>query len=240
MKKFALITGASGGIGSAIAEELASQGWNLYLHYNENKQNVLDLINQLSHYEVECMPIYADLSTKEGAHQLSRNVFQIDAIVYSSGSAPYGLFSDLTEEEMDKMWQLHVKSPMVLIQSLLSRLMQRSSSRIVLISSIWGQTGAACEVLYSTVKGAQIAFVKSLSKEIARSSVRINCVAPGAVKTNMIAQFDNQELEEMELAIPLGYIAEPKDISGTVSFLLSERSSYITGQVLAVNGGWYT
>ncbi len=159
---------------------------------------------------------------------------------FSSGSAPYGLFSDLTEEEMDKMWQLHVKSPMVLIQSLLSRLMQRSSSRIVLISSIWGQTGAACEVLYSTVKGAQIAFVKSLSKEIARSSVRINCVAPGAVKTNMIAPFDNQELEEMELAIPLGYIAEPKDISGTVSFLLSERSSYITGQVLAVNGGWYT
>lgn len=240
MRKFALITGASGGIGSAIAEELASQGWNLYLHYHKNKQNVFHLMNQLNQYNIECIPICTDLSTREGTNQLLENIFQIDAIVYCSGSAPYGLFSDLDEMEMDKMWQLHVKSPMVLVQALLPRLKQRPSSRIVLISSIWGQTGAACEVIYSTVKGAQIAFVKSLSKETASSSLRINCVAPGAVKTNMLAQFNSQELQDLESAIPLGYIAEPQDISGAVSFLLSEKSSYITGQVLAVNGGWYT
>lgn len=240
MKKYALITGASGGIGSAIAEELASEGWNLYLHYHKNKETLFQLIDHLRSYRIECVPICADLSTREGVNQLLEHIFQIDALIYSSGSAPYGLFSDLAEMEMDKMLQLHIKSPMMLVQSLLSSLRQRPSARIVLISSIWGQTGAACEVLYSTVKGAQIAFVKSLSKETASSNLRINCVAPGAVKTNMLAQFDSQELAELESAIPLGYIAEPKDISGAVSFLLSERASYITGQVLAVNGGWYT
>ncbi|MCJ7839701.1 SDR family oxidoreductase [Lederbergia sp. NSJ-179] len=240
MKKFALITGASGGIGTAIAEELASQGWNLYLHYYKNQQNILELIDRISQYELEYIPIYADLTTREGVNQLVDNIFQIDAIVYSSGTAPYGLFTDLEEKTMDEMLQLHVKSPMILIQSLLARLLQRPSSRIVLISSIWGQTGAACEVIYSTVKGAQIAFVKALSKETARSNLRMNCVAPGAVKTNMLQQLDPQEIIELESTIPVGHLADPNEIAHVVSFLLSEKSSYMTGQVLAVNGGWYT
>lgn len=242
MKKFALITGASGGIGIAIAKELASCGWNLYLHYNQNEQKIIELIDELNdlYDQIELIPIYADLLTDEGSHILANSIFQLDAIVCSSGVAPYGLFSELDEKTMDNMLQLHVKSPMVLIQALLPRLLKNSASKIVLISSIWGQTGAACEVIYSTVKGAQIAFVKSLSKELARSGLTVNCIAPGAINTNMLNQFSEDEIMELEAEIPVGRLGKPEEIANTVSFLLSNKATYITGQVLAVNGGWYT
>lgn len=240
MKKFALITGASGGIGAASAKKLASEGWNLYLHYHTNEKKVKELVETLSVYSVELIPIYADLSTNDGVRILMNSIFHINAIVYSSGTAPFGLFSDLDEQTIDEMLQLHVKSPLLIIKSLLPRLMRNSSSQVVLISSIWGQTGAACEVMYSTVKGAQISFVKAISKETARSGTRVNCIAPGAVKTNMLNRFTEEELENLEQEIPLGRLAEPEEIADVVSYLLSEQSTYITGQVLGVNGGWYT
>lgn len=240
MKKFALITGASGGIGQAIAEILASRGWNLYLHYNRGEKRIKELLSRLEGYPIEAIPIYADLETNDGAEKLAQSVFQLNAIVYCSGTAPYGLFTDLSDATVNNMLQLHVKSPLILIRSLLPKLMRKEEAQIVLISSIWGQTGAACEVMYSTVKGAQIAFVKALSKETASSGVRVNCVAPGAVRTAMLDWLSSDELTELEEEIPMGRLAEPKEIADAVSFLLSKSSSYITGQVIAVNGGLYT
>lgn len=240
MGKYALITGASGGIGSAIAQLLASKGWNLYLHYNKGEKQINELLARLDAYSIEVMPIRADLETDKGSDILADNIFQLDAIVNSSGNAPYGLFTDLSDTTIDQMLQLHVKSPIVLIRKLLPKLMGRPSAHVVLISSIWGQTGAACEVMYSTVKGAQIAFAKALSKETARSGVRVNCVAPGAVKTAMLDWLSSEELSDLEEDIPIGRLADPKEIAEVVSFLLSKQSSYITGQVIAVNGGMYT
>ncbi|MBS4177055.1 elongation factor P 5-aminopentanone reductase [Lederbergia citrea] len=240
MKKFALITGASGGIGAATAERLAREGWNLYLHYNRNEDKIIELITNLKKYNIELIPIHADLNTTAGVQILSTSVFQLDAIVYSCGTAPYGLFTDLDDKTMEDMLQLHVKSPLLLIRNLLPKLMRNATSQIVLVSSIWGQTGAACEVMYSTVKGAQIAFIKALSKETARSGTRVNCVAPGAVNTNMLDRFAAEELEELASDIPLGRLAESTEIADAIAFLLSEKSTYITGQVLAINGGWYT
>ncbi|VEF48345.1 short-chain dehydrogenase/reductase SDR [Bacillus freudenreichii] len=240
MKKFALITGASGGIGAATAKTLAKEGWNLYLHYHSNEQRIVELLTELENYPIEIIPIKADLSVDNGCKQIVENIFQLDAIVYSSGNAPFGLFCDLDDDTTESALQLHVKSPIKLIRNLLSKLMRNSVSQIVIISSMWGQTGAACEVIYSTVKGAQISFAKALSKEIASSGVRVNCVAPGAVNTGMLHRFSREELENLEEDIPLRRLAEPGEIADTVSFLLSEKASYITGQVLAVNGGWYT
>ncbi|CAM4031299.1 elongation factor P 5-aminopentanone reductase [Lederbergia lenta] len=240
MGKYALITGASGGIGSAIAQLLASKGWNLYLHYNKGEKQINELLARLDAYSIEVMPIRADLETDKGSDILADNIFQLDAIVNSSGNAPYGLFTDLSDTTIDQMLQLHVKSPIVLIRKLLPKLMGKPSAHVVLISSIWGQTGAACEVMYSTVKGAQIAFAKALSKETARSGVRVNCVAPGAVKTAMLDWLSSEELSDLEEDIPIGRLADPKEIAEVVSFLLSKQSSYITGQVIAVNGGMYT
>ncbi|MBS4199023.1 SDR family oxidoreductase [Bacillus sp. FJAT-49732] len=240
MEKYALITGASGGIGAATAFMLAREGWNLYLHYHRNETNILDLMEKLKPFDIELFPICADLSTEEGVHHVCNSIFHLNAIVYSSGMAPYGLFTDLSEQTIDDMLQLHVKSPLIMIQKLLPQLMKNPDSSIVLISSIWGQTGAACEVIYSTVKGAQIAFMKAISKEIARSGTRVNCVAPGAVKTNMLNGFSQEDLDVLESEIPVGRLAEPEEIADVISFLLSKKSSYITGQVIGINGGWYT
>ncbi|TFI46874.1 SDR family oxidoreductase, partial [Diaphorobacter sp. DS2] len=123
---------------------------------------------------------------------------------------------------------------------LLPKLLTKGGGNIIVVSSIWGQTGAACEVAYSAAKGAQIAFVKALSKEVALSGVRVNAIAPGAVETAMLKDFTEEELNAVKSEIPMGRLALPADIANAISFLLSEKASYITGQVMAVNGGWYT
>lgn len=240
MKKFALITGASGGIGASTALKLAAEGWNLYLHYHLNEKRIRELMGELSPYPIEVIPICADLTKEEGCITLCHQIFQLDAVIYSSGNAPFGLFSDLEDSLMEETIRLHVKSPMVLIRNLLPKLMRNELSNIVMISSVWGQTGAACEVLYSTVKGAQISFVKALSKETARSGLRVNCIAPGAVQTGMLNRFSDDDLGQLVEDIPMNRLAYPHEIADAAAFLVSENASYITGQVLSVNGGWYT
>jgi 3-oxoacyl-[acyl-carrier protein] reductase len=239
LAKFVLITGASGGIGRKTAELLARNGWNLYLHYYINKKEMDDLAKELSKYPVEVIPIQADLTNSAGANQLTESIFEIDAVVHASGVSKWGLFQDHSESDMDDLWNIHVKSPMIIIQKLLEKLI-RVRGKVVIVSSIWGQTGAACEVLYSTVKGAQLSFVKSFSKEIARNGVRVNAIAPGAVNTDMLNSFTEEELEDVKEDIPMGRLANSEEIASAIRFLLSDEASYITGQVLAVNGGWYT
>ena len=240
MKKFALITGASGGIGSAVAVKLAEEGYSLYLHYHKNVEAIRELLERLSLFGGEYIPIQADLSSPDGYKSVADNIFSIDAVVHNSGMSYYGLFVDSDKETVEKMLMVHVTSPIMLTKELLPKMIRQQSGTILLISSIWGQTGAACEVVYSTAKGAQIAFVKALSKELALNGIRVNGIAPGAVNTTMMADFSKEELDIIKADIPLGRLAEPNDIAESVSFLLSEKSSYITGHILSVNGGWYT
>jgi 3-oxoacyl-[acyl-carrier protein] reductase len=237
--KFALITGASGGIGRSTALILAKKGWNLYLHYHTDQNSIDDLMLEVREIGVEAIPIKADLTQPGQVKKVVDSIFRIDGIVYSSGVAGWGLFQDQTEQEMDRMINIHVKSPMMLIQGLLPKLMEYKGN-IVIVSSIWGQIGGACEVVYSTVKGAQLSFVKSLAKETALNGVRINAVAPGAVATNMMKSFSDEETQQVIEDIPMGRLAISEEVASSIYFLLSEDSSYITGQTLAVNGGWHT
>lgn len=240
MKKFALITGASGGIGRAIAIKLAADGYSLYLHYNENEEAIRELLGILADFRGEYIPIQVDLTTENGFKVLANNIFSIDAIIHNSGISHYGLLVDTDNETIHKMMALNVTSPIYLTKELLPKMLRKRAGNILFITSIWGQTGSACEVVYSTVKGAQIAFVKSLAKELALNGIRVNGIAPGAVNTTMMAGFSEEELAMIKDGIPMGRMAEPQDIAESVSFLLSERAGYITGHILNVNGGWYT
>lgn len=240
MKRYALITGASGGIGQAVAFKLASEGYNLYLHYHKNVESVKKLVEKLNQFHGEYMTIQADLSEPDGFQKIPEQIFSLDAIVHCSGNSQYGMFLDLELAEVESLMHVHVINPLMLTKALLPKLSRKRSGNIVVITSIWGQTGGSCEVAYSAAKGAQISFVKALSKEVALSGIRVNAIAPGAIKTAMMARFTNAETEEIESEIPMGRIGLPEEIAGAVSFLLSDESSYITGQVLSVNGGWYT
>ncbi|KAF0825782.1 SDR family oxidoreductase [Cytobacillus firmus] len=240
MRKFALITGASGGIGQAVSVKLAEEGYSLYLHYNQNKEEINRLLDRLQRFSGDYIPIQADLSVPGGYKKIGSNIFSLDAIIHNSGTAQYGLLTEIDQTEVEALMNLHVTSPLLLTKELLPKLLSKGSGNIIVVSSIWGQTGAACEVAYSAAKGAQIAFAKSLSKEVALNGVRVNAIAPGAVETAMLNDFTEEELEAVKSEIPMGRLALPADIANAIAFLLSEKASYITGQVMAVNGGWYT
>jgi len=239
MKKFILITGASGAIGQAIALKLAEKGYSLYLHYNQNREGIEKLIHNLEAFEGEYIPIMADLSLPNGYKQLASQIFSLDGIIHNAGQSLYGLLQDLTEDDLAKLLYVSVTTPLLLTKALLPKLISKREGSIIVISSIWGQTGASFEVAYSTVKGAQISFAKALSKELAPSGIRVNAVAPGAVETPMLSGFSPDELSAVKEEIPLSRLATPSDVANGVGFLLSDDSSYITGHVLSINGGWY-
>ncbi|PJN87206.1 elongation factor P 5-aminopentanone reductase [Bacillus sp. mrc49] len=239
-KRFALITGASGGIGREIAIKLAEENYSLYLHYNSNEEAIMELIEELNPHQVELIPIQADLSTPDGYKVLAENIFALHAIVLNSGNSYYGLISDMDDKVVSEMVQLHVTSPFQLTKELLPKLMYQDRAAIVAVTSIWGQTGASCEVLYSMVKGGQNAFIKALSKEVSLNGIRVNAIAPGAISTSMLESFSADDLEIIKGDIPMGRMGSAKEVAEAVFYLLSDKASYITGQILGVNGGWYT
>src|SRR5690625_2091973 len=179
MKGNVLIIGASGDIGSAIAIKLGQENYQLILHYKKNKEKTNNIRAQLQ-TELILSEIQADLSNDQDIKRLiTEIVFKVDHLIFASGNAYYGLFQDTSAEIMDKMLSIHVKAPMLISKFLLPAMIQQNSGSIIVISSIWGSVGASNEVVYSTVKGAQNSFVKSLSKEIAVSGVSVNAVSPG-------------------------------------------------------------
>ncbi|WP_144524892.1 elongation factor P 5-aminopentanone reductase [Bacillus pumilus] len=241
MIRWALITGASGGIGQAAAKRLAQEGCHMILHYHKNKQSAVKLAAELEEtYHIQTHVVQADLAKVGGADELfSRLSVAPDILVLNSGKSHVGLVTDTEKDVLASMVQLHVTSPYELTQHLLPAMIQKKAGHIVAVSSIWGETGASCEVLYSMVKGAQNAFIKGLAKELAPSGIRANAVSPGAVQTEMMKSFTQEDIDMLEEEIPLGRLASPEEIADVIWFLASKQSSYMTGQILSVNGGWY-
>lgn len=238
MKGNVLIIGASGDIGSAIAIKLGQEGYQLLLHYNQNKEKINNIRAQLQ-TELILSEIQADLSDDQDIKRFITDiVFKVDHLIFASGNAYYGLLQDTSEEIMDKMLSVHVKAPMLISKFLLPAMIQQNSGSIVVISSIWGNVGASNEVVYSTVKGAQNSFVKSLSKEIAVSGVSVNAVSPGFIDTKMNKQLSKEEKEMTLQDIPLKRAGEPSEIAHLVSFLIDQPSRSIHGQVIDIDGAW--
>ncbi|WP_246939753.1 elongation factor P 5-aminopentanone reductase [Bacillus pinisoli] len=238
-KKYALLTGASGGIGSAIATQLVQNNYVVYLHYNNNYEGAKKI--QVKHNEYETYLVKADLSDPSGVKELLTQIeHPIDTLVLNSGNSFVGLVTDMEDQEVTNMISLHMTSPFQLIQAILPSMITRKEGNIVFITSIWGEIGASCEVLYSMVKGGQNTLVKALAKEVAPSNIRVNAVSPGAINTSMLQFLEGSEREELIQEIPMGRLGEPEDIAHAVKFLLSKESSYINGQILSVNGAWHT
>ncbi|MBM7701932.1 elongation factor P 5-aminopentanone reductase [Metabacillus iocasae] len=241
MEKFALITGASGGIGTAIARQLAKDGYSLLLHYNQNEETVIALKEELKGTVQTILLIRADLSQQKGIESFLNQVsVPIDVLIHNSGNTLPGLITDHHNEDIDDMIHLHVTAPYKITKALLPSMIRKKEGNIVVISSIWGLTGASYEVLYSMVKGAQNTFVKALAKEVALSGIRVNAVAPGAIQTKMLSNYTEEDLVMLTEEIPMGRLGYPEEVAQAVSFLISNRSSYVIGEVLSVNGGWYT
>ncbi|PGZ96868.1 3-ketoacyl-ACP reductase [Bacillus pseudomycoides] len=236
MKKYALVTGGSGGIGSAIVRRLVKDGYTVYVHYNRSEKKVLELQLELE----GIIPVQANLSEVDSAERLWSQIHHpIDTVVYAAGKSIFGLTTDITDEQLNEMVELQVKNVYKLISSALPSMIRNRHGNIVIISSIWGQIGASCEVLYSMVKGAQNSYVKALAKEVALSGVRVNAVAPGAIETEMLRVFSDEEKQDIAEEIPLGRLGMTEEVANTVAFIVSPQASYITGQIIGVNGGWH-
>lgn len=234
--KTALVTGASGGIGKAVVEKLAKEKYQIFAHYFRNGESLETLTAEYNHI----IPVQADLSSKKGVEiLLDQMSAAVDVIVFASGITHYGIIQEVSPEIYDQMIRLHLTAPFFITQRLVANMISKRNGSIIFISSIWGQTGASCETVYSMVKGGQIAFVKALAKELAPSNIRVNAIAPGFIDTKMNAQFSLAERKNIQEEIPMKRMGNPREVADAVVFLAGGGASYITGQVISVNGGWY-
>ncbi|HEX7065355.1 MAG TPA: SDR family oxidoreductase [Bacillales bacterium] len=243
MNPFALITGSSGDIGVALAERLAIEGYSLYLHYNRNEKAAGELKERLEWTVGEGQQfemVRADFARPDGVNHLLEQIHHpIDVIVHNSGASYVGLMTDMTDDEVQRMVQLHVNSPFLLTKYLLPEMVSKKKGKIIVVSSIWGLVGASTEVLYSTVKGALNSFVKALAKETAPSGISVNGIAPGVVSTKMLHHLSEQDKIELAEEIPMGRFGEPEEIAELAAFLISDKASYINGEIVSINGAWY-
>ncbi|WP_240375375.1 elongation factor P 5-aminopentanone reductase [Bacillus piscicola] len=239
MSAYTLITGASGAIGSATAVELAQEGKPLFLHYYHSEDAVKKVQNRCRAFDVPVFSVQADLSKKGGAERLSEQLHSpVDTLIYNCGTSHYGFYQDVTDEEIYELAHIHLLNAMLTAKKLLPWMLFNKHGNMVFVSSIWGERGAALEVAYSAMKGGLNAFVKALAKETARSGVRVNAVAPGVMDTPMMHLFTKEDLADLKEAIPSGRFGTAEEAAKAVSFLVSQKSSYIHGHILDVNGGW--
>lgn len=240
--KTVLITGASRGIGRAAAELFAERGCRVLLNYHRSREAAEELERELTARGADVMAYGADVSDREQVERMAaaceRRFGGADVLVCNAGIARQGLFTDLTPQEWREMMGVHVDGAFHCCRAVLPGMIRKKEGSIVLVSSVWGLTGASCEVAYSTAKAALIGMTKALAKEVGPSGIRVNCVAPGVVDTAMNAALDGETLASLREETPLGRLGTPQEIAQAIAFLASPEASFITGQVLSPNGGF--
>ena len=242
MNKTVIVTGGAKGIGEAIVKEFASLGYNVCINYNTSEKKANELKKELLDKGYNIDIFGADVSDRKKVDEMIDFVLNrfgsIDVVVNNAGISEYKLFTDITNEDLDKMYKSTVVGTFNVTQSSLKKYMINKKDGVIInISSIWGMVGASCEVNYSMAKSAIIGMTKALAKELAPSNIRVNAVAPGAIYTDMMTNLSDETILSFKEEIPLNRIGKVDDISGIVTFLASDKGSYITGQVISPNGG---
>ncbi len=237
-----LVTGASGGIGKAVAEKFAQNGYRVAVHYHNGKERAEALQKQLEQQGCSVMTIQADLRDSMQVQamigQIERSWCGVDVLVNNAGVAQQKLFTDITDEEWRNMFAVHVDGAFYCARAVLPGMIHRKHGSIINVSSMWGQTGGSCEVHYSAAKGALQAMTKALAKEVGPSGIRVNCVAPGVILTEMNTRmFDQDTLEALKEETPLETLGTTEDVASMIYYLSTEEAGFITGQIIGVNGG---
>lgn len=231
MKK-ALVTGGCGGIGEAICKKLSDAGYFVYINYAHSKDRAEKLEK-----EINGRALCFDVSDNEAVMSAFNETGALDLLVNNAGISEIDLFTAISSETAEKILNTNLKGAMNCARAALKEMIKLKKGNIINISSMWGQCGASCEVDYSASKAGLIGFTKALAKEVAPSGIRVNCIAPGFIMTEMNRHFSEEDLELIREDIPLGIFGTPEHVADAVAFMASEQSAYITGQVLGVNGG---
>ena len=241
--KVALITGASGGIGASTALTFLQNGYFVVAQYNTGLAGIEKLNNLAKEqgFSDYLFTVQADLSKADNINQmmdtLEKSFKRIDVLVNNAGISLNKLVTDTTEEDFDKLLSVNMKSAFLITNRVLKGMISAKKGKIVNVSSMWGVVGASMEVAYSASKSALIGYTKALAKEVGLSGINVNCVCPGVIDTPMNANLSEQDFLELSDQTPLGRIGTPKDVAELIYFLSSEKSDFITGQVITVDGG---
>lgn len=242
MNRSALVTGSSRGIGRAAALVLAREGWPVCVNYLTHKEAAEEVVSALRAEGRMAMAFQADVADRAAVEEMARAAAEtlgpVELLVNNAGVAGQCLFQDITDELWNRYLGVNLGGARNAIQAVLPHMISEKRGCIVNISSIWGLRGASCETAYACTKAALIALTRSLALELAPSGIRVNCVAPGVIDTDMVQVLGQETLRDLAAETPLGRLGTPEDVAHAVAFFASEKASFLTGQVLTADGGF--
>jgi len=238
MQKTAIVTGASRGIGRCIAQRLVRDGFFVAAVYNSSEEAAKELEKELS---PNVKAYKCDVSDSKSVDRTVREILserkEIQVLVNNAGIAQQKLFTDITDEDWNRMIGVDLSGAFYFSRAVLPSMIKAKSGRIINIASMWGETGGSCEVHYSAAKAGIIGMTKALAKEVGLSGICVNAVSPGVIETDMMKSFSEADRQALKEEIPLSRLGTAEDVAQAVAFLCSDTADYITGQVISVNGG---
>lgn len=238
MNKTALITGASRGIGKAIACQFAQEGYDLVLTCKNNIDSLNQLAAELSaQHHISCLALQGDMGCYEDVARIFESISHIDVLVNNAGISYVGLLSDMTPDEWHSVMHTNLDACFYTSKFSIPLMLRRHAGRIINISSVWGNVGASMEVAYSASKGGVNSFTKALAKELAPSNIQVNAIACGLIDTDMNKCFSPEDLEAVREEIPADRLGTPEEIA-QLALQLAQAPTYLTGQIITIDGGW--